>query len=493
MKLLILIVAYNHEAQIESVLARIPEQLREHDTEVLILDDSSKDKTFEKSAAYAQERDFPFKLTVLYNPVNQGYGGNQKIGYHYAIENGFDVVALVHGDGQYAPECLPDLLEPLIKGDAEAVFGSRMIDKGGALKGGMPLYKYVGNKILTFFQNLVLDAGLSEFHSGYRLYSVPALANVAFPLNTNDFHFDTEIIIQFMRAGHRIAERPIPTFYGDEICNVDGIRYAWDVFKATTIAGCQDLGIFHDPKYDRPVQQRRQDVYVEKARFTSAVSRIVETIQPGQRVLCIGDTSAAVGTLIEKKQANVVTVPVPAEELDAADDETLPEGWPEDFASFDYVLVAEVIEKLSDPVRFVEKLYQSLGRAPNTELIVTSGNVAFFVLRLMLLIGYFNYAKRGTLDRSHRHLYTFSTLKSLFTRRGFDIVAQEGLPAPYPLALGDGALARTLLTVNAGLIRISRGLFSFEIILRMKARPSLAYLLARANERRNETPARSAG
>ncbi|MBO6518895.1 MAG: glycosyltransferase [Rhodospirillales bacterium] len=491
MKLLILIVAYNHEAEIESVLSRIPESLRAHETEVLILDDSSKDKTFEKSAAYAKEKSFPFKLTVLYNPVNQGYGGNQKIGYHYAIENGFDVVAMVHGDGQYAPECLPDLLEPFLAGEAEAVFGSRMLNKGGAIDGGMPLYKFVGNKILTFFQNAVLRAGLSEFHSGYRLYSVPALAKVPFPLNTNDFHFDTEIIIQFMRAGHRIVERPIPTFYGDEICNVDGIRYALDVFKATTIAGCQDLGIFHDPKYDRPEPEVREDVYPHKAQFRSAVSYVIESIEPGARVLCIGDASAAIGTLIAEKGGIVTTVAAAPGDLDTAP-AGLPKGWPSDFSAFDYVLLGEVIERLSDPVAFVDKLYESMGHAPNTELIVTSGNVAFFVLRIMLLFGYFNYAKRGTLDRSHRRLFTFSTLRSLFTRRGFDIVAQEGLPAPYPLALGDGALARGLLAINAGLIRISKGLFSFEIVLRLKPRPSLAYLLARANERRNETPADNA-
>ena len=91
----------------------------------------------------------PFPLHVLFNPVNQGYGGNQKIGYHFAIERGFDFVALVHGDGQYAPECLPDLVRPLRDGEADAVFGSRMLDKGRRCRGGMPLYKFVGNRILT--------------------------------------------------------------------------------------------------------------------------------------------------------------------------------------------------------------------------------------------------------------------------------------------------------------------------------------------------------
>src|SRR6185312_7325646 len=127
--------------------------LLEFDTEILIIDDSSQDTTFQTARAFA---DSPFPVTVLVNPVNQRYGGNQKIGFHYAIDRGFDFVALVHGDGQYAPELLPVLLKPLLDGDADAVFGSRMMQRFEALKGGMPLYKFVGNKILTALQNRLL-------------------------------------------------------------------------------------------------------------------------------------------------------------------------------------------------------------------------------------------------------------------------------------------------------------------------------------------------
>ena len=157
-RLLILIVAYNAEKTISQVLARVPHALgEEYDVEVLVLDDSSQDRTFEQRAATCSATGaLPFPLHVLFNPVNQGYGGNQKIGYHFAIEHGFDFVALVHGDGQYAPECLPDLVRPLRERRADAVFGSRMLEKGGARRGGMPLYKFVGNRILSWFQNRML-------------------------------------------------------------------------------------------------------------------------------------------------------------------------------------------------------------------------------------------------------------------------------------------------------------------------------------------------
>ena len=156
-----------------------PASLRRENVEVLVIDDSSPDNTFLAGLDYVDGRgeECGFKITVLRNPENQRYGGNQKLGYRYAIDHGFDFVALVHGDGQYAPESLPLLLAPLIAGEADAVFGSRMMSKGGARKGGMPLYKLVGNKVLTRFQNALLGTEMTEFHSGYRLYSTPRACN----------------------------------------------------------------------------------------------------------------------------------------------------------------------------------------------------------------------------------------------------------------------------------------------------------------------------
>src|SRR6202171_2457962 len=124
-RLLIFIVAYNAETTIEKVLSRIPASLHSDDVEVLIIDDSSKDGTFVKGLRY-QERNSEFKITVLRTPENQGYGGNQKLGYRYAIDNGFDIVALIYGDGQVALEKLPTLVQPLLREEADAVFGSRM-------------------------------------------------------------------------------------------------------------------------------------------------------------------------------------------------------------------------------------------------------------------------------------------------------------------------------------------------------------------------------
>ncbi|MEQ1852047.1 MAG: glycosyltransferase, partial [Chthoniobacteraceae bacterium] len=301
-RVLIFIVAYNAERTIGSVLNRIPPALRRPGVEVLIIDDSSKDATFAAGLKH-EDREGDYRITILRNPENQGYGGNQKLGYHYAIENGFDIVALVHGDGQYAPEKLPELLEPLVKGEADAVFGSRMLRKQDALAGGMPVYKWIGNQVLTTFQNLMLGTQLSEFHSGYRLYSVAALRKIPFERNANDFHFDTDIIIQLHYAGLRIFEIPIPTFYGDEICHVNGLKYAWDIFKTMFRAKLHRKNLLYDRKFDiGPVEE----TYDLKVGFRSSHTVALGAVKKGGRVLDIGCGRGHVSELMAREAAEVV-------------------------------------------------------------------------------------------------------------------------------------------------------------------------------------------
>ena len=221
----IFIIAYNAVNHLIKTISRIPPEVYDAVEEIFVIDDCSRDNTYYAALGYKHEQGIE-KLTVHRNIENQGYGGNQKVGYQYAIDRGFDIVALVHGDGQYAPEVLGDLLEPLVEGRADMVFGSRMSQRLQALKGGMPLYKYFGNRILTSVQNRLSGLRLSEYHSGYRLYSVDALKKVPFQSFTNSWHFDTQIILALAERSMRIVERPIPTYYGDEICHVNGIPYA---------------------------------------------------------------------------------------------------------------------------------------------------------------------------------------------------------------------------------------------------------------------------
>lgn len=249
-KVLIFIVAYNAEKHIDGVISRIPQDILNSDHyEILILDDSSQDSTYEKSLQI-QGANRDLKLTVISNPKNLGYGGNQKVGYKYAIENKFDIVALLHGDGQYAPELLGTLVDPIKRGDADVVFGSRMIYKKKALEGGMPLYKWLGNQFLTLILNGLLGVKLAEFHSGYRIYSVNSLRRIPFGYNSDYYDFDTEIIIQCIDQKHLIIERPIPTFYGDEISYVNGFKYAYLILKIAIISRLVKRGMTNNKKFD---------------------------------------------------------------------------------------------------------------------------------------------------------------------------------------------------------------------------------------------------
>ena len=474
-RLLIFIVAYNAETTIEKVLSRIPASLHSDDVEVLIIDDSSKDGTFVKGLRY-QERNSEFKITVLRTPENQGYGGNQKLGYRYAIDNGFDIVALVHGDGQYAPEKLPALLDPLLRGEADAVFGSRMIDKCAARQGGMPLYKWIGNQILTSFQNFMLQTRLSEFHSGYRLYATSALGQVPFEKNTNDFHFDTEIIIQFVLKKLRIAELPIPTFYGDEICHVNGLKYAWDVFKATMKARLCGMHLFYDRKFDTEAGPL---AHSDKLGFPSSQTFAVESCLPSKNVLQLGIGHANVAAALEKKLCHVTAIDFGANEA-AKKPTALPFAStptvPSDVARYHQVLLMDLIEHLHDPENFMDELRQKAnGRQP--EVIITAANIAFLVTRIMLALGQFNYSRKGILAIGHRRLFTFKSLRALLEQAGYAVMEERGVPAPFPLALGQNRWSRALLKINQTLLWFSKRLFAYQICIRARPLPEADHLL----------------
>ena len=480
-RLLVFIVAYHAERTIEPTLRRIPPRLLEDfDVEVLLIDDGSSDKTFDRGEEVRRAETLPFALTVLFNPVNQGYGGNQKIGFHYAIEHGFDFVALIHGDGQYAPECLPELLQPLVSGDADAVFGSRMLRKGAARVGGMPLYKYVGNRILTTIENRLLRSSLSEFHSGYRVYSTAALRRIPFHLNTNVFHFDTEIIIQLMIAGMRIAEVPIPTYYGDEICRVNGIKYAKDVLLACVKARAQELSLFYDRRFDCPPASSSH--YQPKLDFRSTHTLALEYVPAGSRVLDIGCGGGHLAQALHERGCHItgldIAAPAGPVAMDAFHAHDLNQApFPLDLRDFDCVVMLDVIEHLQSPERFIDEFLAAASRNPNLKVIVSTGNVAFGVVRLMLLFGQFNYGKRGILDLTHTRLFTFGAFRRLFEQSGFTVLEMRGVPVPFPLAVGNGALGRFLLRTNALLIHLSRSVFAYQIFAVVQPKPTLAYLL----------------
>jgi glycosyltransferase involved in cell wall biosynthesis len=219
-RIFIVMPAYNAGKTLHRTLAEIPARYREH---LILVDDASQDDTVALARAAG--------LTVFRHERNRGYGGNQKTCYREALAAGADVVVMLHPDHQYDASVIPRLLEPLLAGEADAVFGSRMLG-GLPIEGGMPRWKYAANVLLTALANLVFLRYLTEIHSGFRAYSRRYLETVRFEDNSDDFVFDTEIIAQGMAAGLTFREVPIVTRYFPEASSISfrrSVRYGFGI------------------------------------------------------------------------------------------------------------------------------------------------------------------------------------------------------------------------------------------------------------------------
>jgi len=223
----VLMPAYNAGKTIEKVFARIPAEAMRRITRMVAVNDGSKDDTL--AVLERLRLQYP-NLVVLNHEINRGYGEAEKTLLRYAVKEGAGAAILLHSDGQYSPEKIPELLDPLDRDTADMVQGSRMMD-GGALRGGMPLYKYVANKALTAIENLAFGLRLAEYHSGYMLYSRRAMLEIPWERLSNSFDFDLEMMVLALVKGMRIAQVAIPTIYAGEKSHVNSVKYGFDVLS----------------------------------------------------------------------------------------------------------------------------------------------------------------------------------------------------------------------------------------------------------------------
>lgn len=229
MKTVIFVPAYEAEKTLQDIIMRIPQEVYEDIGEILIQDDASHDNTYKVARRLAEEFG---KITVVRNKHNLGYGGTKKKAYKYCINKGCEVVVMLHGDGQLAPESLPDMLAPLLSSNTDIVLGSRMI--GDSLGGGMPLYKWIGNRFLTMIANRSLKLRLTDYHTGYRAYRCAALAQLDFETCSNGHEISMELLIRAAKKELKITEVPVSTYYGPDSrsCSLKtSILYGLNVIK----------------------------------------------------------------------------------------------------------------------------------------------------------------------------------------------------------------------------------------------------------------------
>lgn len=419
MKIGIVVVAFNAESTLESVIKRVPHSFVSQLHTIIICDDASSDATFER-AQYCKDNYPHLPIHIQRHSVNRGYGGNQKSGYALAKHLELDVVVLLHADAQYAPELLPDIVAPISSGKADAVFGSRMMIKGAALKGGMPAYKFVGNRILTTWQNYFANANLSEWHSGYRAYSVAALNAIPFESNSDGFDFDTQIILQLLASEARIAEVPIPTYYGNEISHVNGIKYGFQVMLETARYRFNKAG------YGSSRHMQKTKTYTLKSGTSSSHRVILKkfTGKPSLNVLDLGSSDGLLGSQIEALGHSVLGVDIApssgnrtnqirADLNDGIPIAALPK------APFDVILCADVLEHLQNPENVLSDCRNQL--APGGTVLVSTPNFGHWYPRFRVFFGLFDYDIKGILDRTHLRFYTKRSFQRMSESCGYTL------------------------------------------------------------------------
>lgn len=240
MRKAVVIPSYQAEATLPGVIETLPRELWDEDGIAVIVNDGSPDRTGDVADQLAKEN--AGRVRVVHHPKNRGYGGALKTGLRFGLDAGFDIMPVVHADGQYAPEQVLRLCGPIEKGETGIVQGSRMLG-GGAREGGMPMTRYLANRILTGLENFVVGTKVAEFHSGYMVYSADLLRNVPFESLGENFCFDAEMMMISHLAGYPIVEMAIPTKYDDETSSLDPIPYGLNVLKMTAR---YDLGYYRE-------------------------------------------------------------------------------------------------------------------------------------------------------------------------------------------------------------------------------------------------------
>lgn len=227
--------AYNAAQTLERTYAEIPFDIVD---DVILVDDHSRDNTSEVAQKIGIKH-------IIRHQENKGYGGNQKTCYKKALELKADIVIMVHPDYQYTPLLIPSMCYLIANGLYEVVLGSRILGKG-ALRGGMPIYKYIANRLLTFSQNVLMGQKLSEYHTGYRAFSAKVLNEIAFEKNSDDFVFDNQMLAQICFKGHEIAEITCPTKYFEEASSINFKRssiYGLGVIQTSLMYFLQKKGV----------------------------------------------------------------------------------------------------------------------------------------------------------------------------------------------------------------------------------------------------------
>ncbi len=406
---------------------------------------------------------------VLKNKSPQGVGGNQKIVFRYAVENGFQSVAVLQGCNVALLNQLPEMFRTFDSEDNDALLAVNE-------------YRSVVDKIAGGIHNKLTGAGLKGWRSAVRIYNTAALSNIAYVLNTNSENFDTEVLLQFVHAQRPIKEVALPrNTFGGGSCG-GSLK---DALKSSLKFFFQRFHLFYDVRFHASIlsdahltrEQHEAPVYESKMSSVSPHSLVCESeniVPKESRVLDIGCSKGYVATYLSKRKGcRVVGIDVlPRSEVS-------PDGFRYEQINletelgklndvlirdeFDTILMLDVLEHLAVPESFLLNLSQH--KFPTSPRFVCStANVAFIVIRIMLLLGHFNYGRRGILDITHKRLFSAHTFRNILTQTGFVITHEHYIPFPFASLGWPASVAKKLETINRWLIKLRPRLFSYQIL-----------------------------
>ena len=455
-RLALVIVGEGTPQQLASTLTRIPEAARRRVTSMI---------------GIARIDGTPAAVPGLPELVEldyvEGYGARLKRAYERALADNVDVVVTIHAAGEYAPELLEQLVAPIVADEADAVFGVRSPEMLASMADGMPLYKFLGNRALSTLENMLLQTGLTDLHSGYRAITADALRSIPFQKSADDWHFDTEVIIQLHAARMRFASVPIGTYSSPEIGVVNGVRYAFEVAKSVAAFKLHELGLRRSPAFEV------RAAYALKKSPLSSHARLLELLGPyPKRVLDVGSGTGDISSELERRGHTVTAIDmfpprVELREFIAAD---FSRGLPLDAErKFDVIVLADVLEHLPEPSQTLRGLLQHLDEAG--VVLVSLPNAVHWSVRAHVAAGRFEYTNRGLLDRGHLRFFTDSTARRLFRDAGLQVARHVTTPVPWEnvsrRAEGSRAL-KALELVDAGLGALRPNLFAYQNVFLLK-------------------------
>lgn len=407
-------------------------------------------------------------------------GLRHKLAFRYALESGFSRVFPVYLDEAFEPEFLLKLLGAYDDASLpEAVYGYRAVG-WGLKEPKLVFHKFWGSWFITQFQNWILSVQMSEFLSRYHSYSTDLLSRIPFERNSDGEHFTTELAVQCLAAQARILQVPLVTAKAQGKRTMGALGYLWGAAKLILHLRLMRMGFLYDRRFDLGTWE-----YPAKSSAWSSHSQIEKRVAAGAKVLDIGCGKGLIAQRLIDKGCVVSGVDIlePGETSSklhqylSVDLNREPERFFAWFREqrFDVIVMGDIIEHLVDPESFLEALRNSLSSDHEPTLIISTGNVAFFIVRLMLLIGQFNYAPRGILDRTHTRLFTQKSFDRIFQQCGYEVLSKGW--TSLPLSSLGGGLWRLGERISFQLAEWFPGAFAYQMIYQVRPLPTTYQML----------------